>query len=156
MCRARRSAGPTAQVKTAHPDDTHSATHAMSLPQRLLLSWFTNAVVLAVAAAVLTRMTVASAGDLILAAALFGVLNTFLKPIARLLTLPFAIVTLGLAWFFVSMLMLYLTQAIVTGVDIHGFWTLVWSTVIVWVANLILDALIGTWRLERGRAAPGR
>ena len=128
----------------------------MSLPQRLLLSWFTNAVVLAVAAAVLTRMTVASAGDLILAAALFGVLNTFLKPIARLLTLPFAIVTLGLAWFFVSMLMLYLTQAIVTGVDIHGFWTLVWATVIVWVANLILDALIGTWRLERGRAAPGR
>jgi len=45
---------------------------------------------------------------------------------------------------------------IVTGVDIHGFWTLVWATVIVWVANLILDALIGTWRLERGRAAPGR
>ncbi len=52
------------------------------------------------------------------------------------------------------MLMLYLTQAIVTGVDIHGSWTLVWATVIVWVANLVLDALIGTWRLERRRAAP--
>jgi putative membrane protein len=125
----------------------------MTLTHRLLLSWLTNAIVLAVAAAVLTKMTVASAGDLIVAAALFGILNTFLKPVARLLTLPFAVITLGLAWFFVSMLMLYLTQAIVSGVDIHGFWTLVWATVIVWVANLVLDGIIGTWRLERTGAA---
>ena len=124
----------------------------MPLMQRLLISWLANAVVLAVAAVLLTKMTVASAGDLILAAALFGVLNTFLKPIARLLTLPFAIITLGLAWFFVSMLMLYLTQAIVSGVTIHGFWTLVWASVIVWVANLVVDAVIGTWRRGRERA----
>ncbi len=126
----------------------------MTLTRRLFLSWLINAVVLAVTAAVLTRMTVASAGDLIVAAALFGILNTFLKPIARLLTLPFAIVTLGLAWFFVSMLMLYLTQDIVTGVDIHGFSTLVWATIIVWIVNLVLDAVIGTWRRERRRAQP--
>jgi putative membrane protein len=130
----------------------HGRHGSMSLTQRLLLSWLTNAIVLALAAVLLTKMTVASAGDLILAAALFGILNTFLKPIARLLTLPFAIITLGLAWFFVSMLMLYLTQAIVSGVDIHGFWTLVWATLIVWAANLILDRIIGTWRLDRERA----
>jgi len=124
----------------------------MTLTERLLLSWLTNAIVLAVAAALLTNMTVASAGDLALAAALFGVLNTFLKPIARLLTLPLAIVTLGVAWFFVSMLMLYLTQDIVSGIAIHGFWTLVWATLIVWVVNLALDAIIGTWRLERRRS----
>jgi putative membrane protein len=117
----------------------------MGLTRRLLLSWLTNAISIAVAAVVLSRMTVTSAGDLILAAALFGVLNTFLKPIARLLTLPLAVVTLGVAWFFVSMLMLYLTQAIVSGVDIHGFWTLVWATVIVWAANMVLDAITGTW-----------
>ncbi len=117
----------------------------MGLTRRLLLSWLTNAISIAVAAVVLSRMTVTSAGDLILAAALFGILNTFLKPIARLLTLPLAVVTLGVAWFFVSMLMLYLTQAIVSGVDIHGFWTLVWATVIVWAANMVLDAITGTW-----------
>ena len=124
----------------------------MTLSQRLLLSWLTNAISIAVAAVVLTRMTVASAGDLILAAAIFGVLNTFLKPLARLLTLPLAIVTLGIAWFFVSMLMLYLTQAIVAGVDIHGFWTLVWATVIVWAANVVLDGVIGMWRRDRAPA----
>jgi putative membrane protein len=124
----------------------------MSLTARLLLSWLTNAISIAVAAVVLSRMTVTSAGDLILAAAVFGILNTFLKPIARLLTLPLAIITLGVAWFFVSMLMLYLTQAIISGVAIHGFWTLVWATVIVWAANMVLDVVTGMWRVERGKA----
>src|ERR1700727_1665337 len=101
----------------------------VTLSQRLLLSWLTNALSIAVGAVVLSRVTVASAGDLILAAALFGVLNTFLKPLARLLTLPLAILTLGIAWFFVSMLMLYLTQSIVSGFSIHGFSTLVWATI---------------------------
>jgi putative membrane protein len=126
----------------------------MTLTQRLLVSWLGNAIMLAVADGVLTNVTVSSAGDLILAAALFGILNTFLKPIARLVTLPLAIVTLGIAWFFVSMLMLYLTQAIVSGFSIHGFWTLVWATIIVWVVDLVLDIVMASWtkgRGERGR-----
>jgi putative membrane protein len=128
----------------------------MTLTQRLLVSWLANAVMLAVADLVLTKVTVSSAGNLILAAALFGILNTFLKPIARLLTLPLAIVTLGIAWFFVSMLMLYLTQAIVSGFSIHGFWTLVWATIIVWVVDLVLDIAMGSWTKrqdELGRRA---
>ncbi|MBV9820182.1 MAG: phage holin family protein [Solirubrobacterales bacterium] len=128
----------------------------MTQPRRLLTSWFANAIVLAVVAAALHRVTIASAGDLILAAALFGILNTVLKPFARLVTLPLAIVTLGIAWFFVSMLMLYLTQAIVSGFAIHGFWTLVAATIIVWLVNLVLDAAIGSWResRRRGRGRP--
>jgi putative membrane protein len=125
---------------------------AMTLMQRLFVSWLTNAIAIAVAAVLLTRMTVTTAGDLILAAALFGILNTFLKPIARLLTLPLAIVTLGIAWFFVSMLMLYLTQAIVSGVAVHGFRKVVWATLIVWAANVVLDGVIGMWTSERRRA----
>jgi putative membrane protein len=124
----------------------------MTLTQRLLVSWLANAVMLAVADALLTNVTVSSAGDLILAAALFGILNTFLKPIARLLTLPLAIITLGIAWFFVSMLMLYLTQAIVSGFSIHGFWTLVWATIIVWVVDLVLDIAMASWAKRRGEA----
>jgi putative membrane protein len=121
----------------------------MTLTQRLLLSWIVNAIVLGVVAAILSKVTVDHFGDVVLAAAVFGILNTFLKPLARLLTLPLAIITLGLAWFFVSMLMLYLTQAIVSGFTIHGFWTLVWATIIVWFVNMVLDFFIGTWREER-------
>ena len=107
-----------------------------------MLSWLENAIMLAVATVVLTNVTTTNAGDLILAAALFGILNTFVKPIARLVTLPFAVVTLGVVWFFVAMLMLWLTQAIVGGFDIHGFWTYVWATIIVWIVDVILDNVI--------------
>ena len=121
----------------------------MTLTQRLFLSWIVNAIVLAVAAAILTNVTVDHFGDVVLAAAVFGILNTFLKPLARLLTLPLAIITLGIAWFFVSMGMLWLTQAIVSGFSVHGFWTYVWATIIIWFVNMVLDWFIGTWRLER-------
>jgi putative membrane protein len=121
----------------------------MTLTQRLLLSWIVNAIVLAVAAAILTNVTVDHFGDVVLAAAVFGILNTFLKPLARLLTLPLAIITLGIAWFFVSMGMLWLTQAIVSGFSVHGFWTYVWATIIIWFVNMVLDWFIGTWRQER-------
>lgn len=121
----------------------------MTLIQRLLLSWIVNAIVLGVTVAILSKVTVDHFGDVILAAAVFGILNTFLKPLARLLTLPLAILTLGIAWFFVSMLMLYLTQAIVSGFKIDGFWTYVWATIIIWFVNMVLDWTIGTWREER-------
>ena len=77
-----------------------------SLLVRLGISWLTNALVLALVAGVLHGVHVANAGDLLAAAAVFGVLNTLLKPVLRFVTLPLAILTLGIAWFFVSLLML--------------------------------------------------
>jgi putative membrane protein len=124
---------------------------------RLALSWALNAVVLALVAWLLSGVTFNGSGwTLVLAAAVFGVLNTLLKPILKLLTFPLAIFTLGLAWFGVAMFMLWLTDAIVPDFDISGFWTLVWATIIVWAANLILDLVLD--RSSRGhghgKAAP--
>jgi uncharacterized membrane protein YvlD (DUF360 family) len=45
--------------------------------------------------------------------------------------------------------MLWLTQAIVSGFSVHGFWTYVWATIIIWFVNMVLDVFIGTWRQER-------
>jgi putative membrane protein len=122
-----------------------------SLPVRLGISWLTNALVLAIVAAVLRGVDVTSAGALLAAAAVFGVLNTALKPLLRLVTLPLAIVTFGLAWFFVSMLMIALTRDIVGGFHIYGFWTLVKATLIVWIVNLGLDFTPGPWQVTGGR-----
>lgn len=122
-----------------------------SLPVRLGISWLTNALVLAIVAAVLSGVHVTSAGSLLLAAAVFGVLNTILKPLLRLVTLPLAILTLGIAWFFVSLLMLVITRAIVSGFQIHGFWTLVEATLIVWAVNLVLDLVPGPWQVTGRR-----
>jgi len=117
--------------------------------KQLLLSWLANAVVLAIVTGVLSGVTAESAGALIKAAALFGILNTIVKPVLRALTLPIAFITLGLIWFAVAMAMLWLTSLFIDGFQIHGFWTLVWATVIVWVVNVVLDFVPGPWRGTR-------
>jgi putative membrane protein len=132
-------------------DDRRRA--APPLAVRLAISWLTNALILAIVAWLLARVTVRDVGSLLLAAAVFGVLNTVLKPLLRFVTFPLAILTLGIAWFWVSMLMLDITDAIVSGFRIHGFWTLVAATLIVWLVNLALDHTPGPWQVagRRGR-----
>ena len=122
--------------------------HRPPLSVRLAISWLTNAIVLGITAALLSGVTVSSAGSLLLAAAVFGILNTILKPLLRLITLPLAILTLGIAWFFVSLLMLVITKAIVSGFEINGFWTLVEATLIVWLVNMVLDFVPGPWQIR--------
>ncbi len=118
---------------------------------RLAISWLTNALILAIVAALLADVTVRNVGSLLAAAAVFGVLNTLLKPLLRFITLPLAILTFGIAWFFVSMLMLVITKGIVSGFHIDGFWTLVVATLIVWVVNLVLDFTPGPWQVTGTR-----
>ncbi|MGH2875171.1 MAG: phage holin family protein [Solirubrobacteraceae bacterium] len=122
------------------------------LPVRLAVSWLTNAIVLAIVVVVLGGVHASGAGALLVAAAVFGVLNTLLKPLMRLVTLPLAVLSFGVAWFFVSMLMLALTSDIVGGFVVHGFWTLVGATLIVWVVNVALDMTPGPWQITGRRA----
>ena len=119
------------------------------LAKQLTLSWVANAIVLAVVTVVLSGVKSDTVGDLIRAALLFGILNTILKPFLRLLTLPLAFITLGLIWFGVSMFMLFLTDILVSGFEIHGFRSLVWATIIVWAVNVVLDFVPGPWRGTR-------
>jgi putative membrane protein len=115
----------------------------------LALSWAANAVTLVVVSFVVSGVDTGSAGDLLKASALFGVLNTVLKPVLKALTLPIAIVTLSLAWFVVAMLMLKITDWVVSGFAIHGFRALFWSTLVVWVVNVVLDFVPGPWQGTR-------
>ena len=111
----------------------------------LAISWAANFVVLWVVTLFLSGADYNKLVDLLIAAALFGVLNTILK----LITVPLAVITLGVIWFFVAMLMLWITSAIVDGFEISGFWTYVWATVIAWAVNVVLDFVPGPWRGTR-------
>jgi putative membrane protein len=107
---------------------------------RILVGWAVDAASLAVAAWIFSGISVGgSAGTLILAALVYGILATVVKPILKLLTLPLAILTLGIAWFFVAMFILWLTDLIVSGLHINGFWTLVGGTIVVWLVGAIAD-----------------
>jgi putative membrane protein len=117
--------------------------------ESLLWSFVANAIALAVCVAVFSGVSAGSAGSLLEAAVVFGLLNTFVKPLVKLFTLPLAVITLRLIWFLVAMAMLKLTAILVSGFKIHGFLTLVWATLLVWAVNLVLDLAPGPWRGTR-------
>jgi putative membrane protein len=117
--------------------------------ESLLWSWIANAITLVVIIAVFSGVTIGGVGALLEAALIFGLLNSLVKPILKTVTLPLAVVTLRLIWFVISAAMLKLTALIISSFDIHGFMTLVWATIVVWLVNLGLDIAPGPWRGTR-------
>jgi putative membrane protein len=112
----------------------------MPFTVRIIVAWAVDAAALALAAWIFAGIAVGdSAGTLVLAALVYGLLAAFVKPVLKLLTLPLAILTLGVAWFLLAMFILWLTDAIVGGFRIDGFWTLVGGTVVVWAVGAVAD-----------------
>jgi putative membrane protein len=113
----------------------------------LLARFAGNLAALWVASELLDDMTY---GDsfwvLVLAALVFTIVNRFVKPVIAILSIPFIIVTLGIAYFFVNVLMLLITDWVVGDFEIEGFWTFVGATIIVWLVNLVIAAFLSDLR----------
>lgn len=127
-------------VRRLRKAGTAGYDHSVPFLLRLLIAWAVDAAALAIAAWIFSGITVGgSAGTLILAALVYGILATFVKPVLKLLTFPLMLLTLGIAWFFVAMFTLWLTDVIVGGFEINGFWTLVGGTIVVWAVGAVAD-----------------
>lgn len=124
----------------------------MSFGARLVLVWACNVAAIWAAARLLDGIDYESFWHLVLAGLVFGIVNWLVKPIVTLLALPVIIVTLGIALFFVNLLMLYVTSWLVPGFTIDGFGDAVLGTIIIWAVNLVLR---GIFELD-GRRAPAR
>jgi putative membrane protein len=88
---------------------------------------------------------------LLAAAAVFTIVNWIVKPIVAILSIPLIILTLGVAYFFVNVLMLLLTSVIVPDFAVGGFWTYVGATIIVWLVNLVIGAFLSDVSRSRSR-----
>jgi putative membrane protein len=79
-------------------------------------------------------------------ALLFGVVNAFIRPVARILAFPFIVITLGLFTFVVNGLMLWLTSslsgALGLGFHVSGFWAAFWGALIVTLVSAALSMLV--------------
>jgi putative membrane protein len=93
---------------------------------------------------------------LVLAALVFTVVNRVVKPVVAVLSIPLIIVTLGVAYFFVNVLMLLLTDWVVPDFEISGFWTLVGATILIWLVNLVIAAFLHDVARSRARLRDAR
>jgi putative membrane protein len=110
----------------------------------LLMRWALNVAALWVAAKALDGVSYDEFSTLVLAALVFGLVNFAIRPILTILALPLIVLTLGIAYFFVNLLMLLLTAGLVDGFRVDGFWTAVGATIVVWLVNSVLGALTGS------------
>jgi putative membrane protein len=109
----------------------------------LLLSWLANIVSLLVADWIFDSVTIGRWWPIILGAAVLGIANTIVKPILTLLTLPLVIITLGLFYFVINVLMLALAEWIAPDFSIDGFWTYIGATIVVSIVNWAMHGLFG-------------
>lgn len=79
-------------------------------------------------------------------AAIFGLINAFIKPIVKLFSLPFIILTLGLLIFVINALLLWLTGAISSGLglafSVSGFWAALGGAVIVSLVSFAMNMVV--------------
>jgi putative membrane protein len=114
--------------------------------KRALWTWAGNAIALYAAVAAVGDASVAGWTSLLLAAAVFGVVNAIVKPVVVVLSLPVILLTVGIALFFINVLMLWLTDVVVGGIHFDGFIALVSGSVVIWLVNMVLTWLPGPWR----------
>ncbi|MBW0270367.1 MULTISPECIES: phage holin family protein [Nocardia] len=83
---------------------------------------------------------------ILIVAAVFTAVNAVIKPIVKLLSLPFVILTLGLFLLLVNAGMLWLTAKITElsdyGLRVDGFWAAFWGGVIISLVNWALGILV--------------
>ncbi len=79
-------------------------------------------------------------------ALVFGFVNAFIRPVARILTLPLIVVTLGLFSLVVNGLMLWLTSALSGALDlgfhVRGFWSAVFGALVVSLVGTALTMML--------------
>ena len=109
----------------------------------LLLSWLADIVALLAADWIFDGVTIGRWWPLILGAAVLGLANTIVKPILTLLTLPLVIVTLGLFYFVINVLMLALAEWIAPDFSIDGFWTYIGATIVVSIVSWAMHGIFG-------------
>ena len=109
----------------------------------LLLAWLANIVSLIVADWMFDGVSIERWWPLLLGAAVLGLANTIIKPILTLLTLPLVIVTLGLFYFVINVLMLALAEWIAPDFSIDGFWTYIGATIVVSIVNWAMYWIYG-------------
>jgi len=102
----------------------------------ILIGWILNALAIFAAAYLLPGVTVDTYVTALLLSFILGLINSVLKPILVILTLPITILTLGLFVFVINALLILLADYFVTGFTVANFW---WALLF----SLVLMALNG-------------
>jgi putative membrane protein len=120
---------------------------------RVVLIWASNVAALLVADWIIDGVHISPWWHAIIGGAVLGLINWAVKPIIKALALPVIILTMGIALFFVNLLVLVITAWVTDGIDVDSFGAAVGATIVLWLVNSILHAVLGIDDARTARAA---
>jgi putative membrane protein len=123
----------------------------------LILRIMINALAIAVAVKVVDGIVFSGEWwKMIFVGAVFGIVNSFLKPLLTFFTLPLIILSLGLFTLIVNTLMLLITVSLSgplnLGLQIHGFWPAFKGALIISIMSMVLSWLTGMKKIKYYRS----
>ncbi|GAA3984649.1 phage holin family protein [Comamonas faecalis] len=111
---------------------------------RILLKWILHAVALLCVAYLYSGVEVHSFGAALGAAFVIGLLNTIVRPILVVLTLPVTIVTVGLFLFVINAWMFWAAASVLgDGFQVHGFGAALLGSLIYSVLGMLIESALG-------------
>ena len=109
---------------------------------RLLLVWLVNAAALFLLPYVFPWVKVDTFGAALIAALVLGLINTLIRPVLVLLTLPVTLLTLGLFIFVINGLLFWWVGSFLDGFHVSGFWSGVFGAIVYSLISWLLSSLL--------------
>jgi putative membrane protein len=109
---------------------------------KLLVRWFLLAAALLLVANLYGGVTVASFTAALGAALVLGLLNTLVRPLLVLLTLPVTLITLGLFLFVINALMFWAAARLLEGFEVTSFGAALIGSLIYSACGMVIDAAV--------------
>ncbi len=105
---------------------------------RYLIIFIVNALAVFITGWLLSGVNIDGFVGLLITTVVIGIINTFIKPILALLTLPITFLTLGLFYVVLNALMIMLADAVLTDFTVSNFWwALLFSVVLAIVSGIL-------------------
>ena len=128
-------------------------TRPVLLLARIILAIAINVVALWVANVLWDSVDIHGFWAYFIGAVVLGIANAVIKPILAILTLPLIVLTLGIFYLFINILMVLLAEWIAPNFSIDGFWTYVGVVFIVWLVNWVASLAVDMFERPRERYA---
>ena len=119
-----------------------SAFHESSVPMRLLIIWLINAAALMALPYLMHSVDVSSIGTALIAALVLGLVNTLIRPVLVILTLPVTLVSMGLFILVINALLFWLVSNVVDGFEVAGFWSAFLAAILYSIISWALSTLL--------------
>lgn len=109
---------------------------------KLLAKWLLSAAALLAVAHLYSGVAVQSFSAALLAALVIGLLNTVVRPVLVVLTLPVTVLTLGLFLFVINALMFYWASALLAGFQVQGFGAALVGSLLYTLIGLVINSAL--------------